>query len=270
MAKHDIEPYRRNLAIKLEFDLMGLDLAEVFEFTPLDLDLENRRLDHLLDFVKKFRQYGSRETMELVEGNFCFPPVCPGIDPDSDWFRFELWLKGEPTRKTITEQLPETFTIKNPADIPEAEMEAELEKLLVAVCQAGYGISLNDDIPARIVYQHILGWIGETFELSGPGGGWTFDGCTGYCPGCFQRPWCETGNGCCWPEDEEAGKMHLTGELKGYVSASPQSLAILSKLQAEKDAEFEKWKKENEGKRAGPFLDHEGLRQYGEDDSLPF
>jgi len=253
MAKHDIEPYHRNLALKQEFDLLDLDLAEVFEFTPFDLDLENRRLDQLLDFVKKFRQYGSRETMELVEGNFCFPPIFPGIDPDSDWFRFELWLKGEPARKTITEQLPETFTIKNPTDIPEEEIEAELEKLLEAVDQAGYGISLNDDVPARIVYQHILEWIGETFELSGSGGGWTFDGCSGYCPGCFQRPWCETGNGCCWPEDEEAGKMHLTEELKDYVSASPQSLEILRQLQAEKDAGMKQWEEENKDSGFGEF-----------------
>jgi hypothetical protein len=252
MPKQDLNPYRQNLALKREFDLMGLHLAEVFEYTPFDLDLENRRLVHLLDFIKKYRKYGSRETMELIEEEFCFPPIFPDIDPDSDWYRFELWLQGKPTRKTITEQLPRTFTIKNPDDIPEENMENELKKLLKAVWQAGYRISLSDGVPARLVYQQVMEWIGEEMELSGPtGGGWTFDGCDGYCPGCFQRPWCESGLSGCWPEDEDAGKMYLVAKVDGYVSASPQSLEILRKLQAEDDERTKRWEEENENPEFG-------------------
>ncbi len=238
--KQDIEPYRQNLAFKQAFDLLGLDLNEVFGFTPFDLDLENRRLESLLGFVKKYQEIGSREAMELIAGGFCFPPIYPGIDPDSDWYRFELWLQGEPTSKTIAEQMPESYLIKNPDDISEEEMEAELQKLMDAIGQAGFGIGLNDDIPARLVYRYLMEWIGEKKELDGPfGGGWTYDGCSGYCPGCFQRPWCDSGQDLCWPEDKEAGKMHLTDELKDFVSASPQSLAMLLKSQAEHDASME-------------------------------
>ncbi len=271
MPREDLQTYQHNLHLKQQFDLLGLHLSEVFEFTPMDLDLENRRLESLLNFVKKYQQYGNRETMELLEGPYCWPPIFPGIDPDSDWYRFELWLMGQPTRKTIAEQMPETFIIKNPEEIPEDEMEAELDKLLNAVNQAGYGISLNEGIPARVVYCNVMEWIGEKLELDGPfGGGWTFDGCSGWCPGCFQRPWCEFGNSSCWREDEEAGKMCLPDELNDYVSASPQSFSIISKLQAEEDAKMEKWKQENEKKQEGPFLDHEGLRGYEDDGSLPF
>ncbi len=39
--------------------------------------------------------------------------------------------------------------------------------------------------------------------------------------------------------------MFLTDVLKNYVSASPKSLDILQRLQAEKDAEFEKFSAEN-------------------------
>ncbi|HFA52143.1 MAG TPA: hypothetical protein ENJ95_24260 [Bacteroidetes bacterium] len=245
MLHDDLLPYRQNLAFKKEFELLGLDLAEVFEFTPLDLDLENSRLEHLLDFVKKYQQYGSQEVMELVEGRFCFPPIFPGISPESDWHRFKLWLNGEVTRKTIEEQLPTAFEVKDPSIVPDEELETELERLLDAVFSAGYGIALNEGIPPRIVYGQVLEWIGHTVELSSPdGGGWTFDGCTGYCPGCFQRPWCETGHSSCWPEDEKAGKMQLPGELKDYVSASPQSLDILRELQAKEDAEMKKFDEE--------------------------
>lgn len=267
MSNQELVPYQQNLRFKQAFKDLGLNLAEVFTFTPMDLDLENRRLKNLLTFVKKYQQYGSQEVMELEEGDYCFPPISPGISPESDWYRFELWLQGEPIRKTISEQLPKTFKIKNPAEIPEAEIEAELEKLLDAVEQAGYGISLNEGIPARLVYKAVMEWIGEEFELSGPGGGgWFFDGCSGYCPGCMQRPWCETGLNCCWSEDEEAGKMFLIDELKDYVSASPQSLAILQEIQAEKDAYMAKFMEEHKNTAIddiGDGEEHEDWRVQG-------
>lgn len=273
LSPQDIEPYRQNLALKQAFVDMGLDLVEIFnDFTPLDLDRENARLKSLLDFIEQYKQAGSREAMEIISGGFCFPPIYPGIEPESDWYRFELWLRGEPTRKTIEEQMPATFLLKNPDDIPEEEMEAELEKLLEAVGQANFGISLNEGIPARLFYRHVREWIGEKFELSGPGGGgWSYDGCSGYCPGCFQRPWCDSGQDLCWPEDEKAGTMFLIEEVRQYVSASPQSLAILQAAQAKHDEWEAKWEQENKAKQNGPFLDHEGLRTYEKgDDDLPF
>ncbi len=213
------------------------------DFTPLDLDLENRRLRHLLDFVKQYRQCGGREAMEAIAGRFLFPPIFPGISPDSDWIRFENWIQGKPVRAKLSEQLPQTLTLRKPEEIPEQEIEAELERLETALGQAGYGIGLREGIPARLVYAYLYESLGEIVELDG--GGWVFDGCSGYCPGCFQRPWCDAGESSCWPEDEEAGEMHLIPELKEYVSASPQSLEIIRELQAEEDAAFERFKAEN-------------------------
>lgn len=45
--------------------------------------------------------------------------------------------------------------------------------------------------------------------------------------------------------------MHLIPELKAYVSAAPQSLEILRELQAEEDADFERFKAENPGPDPG-------------------
>lgn len=245
MAKEDLTPYKQNLGLKQEFARLGLDIAEVMEFTPLDLDLENRRLQHLLDFVKQYRHCGGREAMEVIAGRFLFPPIFPGISPDSDWIRFENWMQGKPVRAMLSEQLPETLTLRKPEEVPEQEIEAELKRLETALHQAGYGVSLREEIPARLVYAYLYESLGETVELDD--GGWFFDGCSGYCPGCFQRPWCDTGESSCWPEDEEAGEMHLIPELKAYVSAGPQSLEILRELQAEEDADFERFKAENPG-----------------------
>ena len=127
MAKEDITPYQCNLALKREFKFLGLDLAEVMEFSPFDLDLENRRIGNLLDFVHRFRKFGSREAMEIIEGNFVFPPIFPGIDPESDWYRFELWLQGRPIRMTLSAQLPGTFVLKKPEELNNDDIGAALE-----------------------------------------------------------------------------------------------------------------------------------------------
>ena len=244
MAKEDIAVYQQNLELKQQFKRQGLDLNEVMEFSPFDLDLENRRLEGLLDFVARYRKYGSQEMMELIEGRFIFPPIFPGISPDSDWYRFELWEQGLPTRGKLLEQLPKTFEMKKPEELTDEEIGPALEQLEEALAESDYGISLNAGIPPRLVYENLLEHLGEDFEFD-CGGGWCYDGCSGYCPGCFQRPWCETGSSSCWTEDEEAGKMYLIESLNRFVSASPQSLEILQKFQAREDADFAKFKAEN-------------------------
>lgn len=254
MAKEDIAPYQQNLAFKRAFERLRLDLPEVMEFTPLDVDLENRRLQNLLDFVDRYQRCGGREAMEAIAGSFVFPPIFPGISPESDWYRFEQWMQGKPVRQKLSEQLSKNAVFSKPEDIGDGAIEAELERLEAAINRANYGISLNEGIPPRLVYAYLYENLGQTFELDEPsGGGWFLDGCSGYCPGCFQRPWCPSGEGSCWPEDEAAGKMHLIDELSAYVSASPQSLEILQRLQAAEDASFERFKAENPDSGFGDF-----------------
>lgn len=243
MPKADLTPYQQNLDYKRAFAQLKLAIDEVMKFTPLDLDLENCRLKGLLDFVEQYQRYGSQEAMEAVLGEFVFPPIFPSISPESDWYRFEEWLQGRPVRAQLATQLPQTLVIRNPSEIGEEEIEAAVEGLTNALQQAGFGISLNEGIPARLVYSYLYESLGETVELDG--GGWMFDGCSGYCPGCFQRPWCDSGQSLCWSEDKEAGKIHFIDELQNYVSPSPQSLAILRAQQAEQDASHAKFAAEN-------------------------
>lgn len=246
MSKTDAQIYLDNEKLKAIFRKMDLDLEAIFQYTPRDLALENRRMESLLKFVEKFEECQSWEVMELID--MPFPPVHPCISPESDRHRFELWLAGKPTIQNLTEQLGNTFHIKPLEEIPPAAIEEELEKLTKALATKGHYIGLRDGIPPELVYKEVLAWIGKDHIVMGGGGygGWTFDGCTGYCPGCFQRPWCDTGNSSCWTEDEEAGKMFLIEELQKYVSPSPQSLSIIQELQAEEDKKFEAFKKERE------------------------
>jgi hypothetical protein len=45
---------------------------------------------------------------------------------------------------------------------------------------------------------------------------------------------------------------------------------MLQASQAKHDEWEAKWEAENKAKQDGPYLDHEGLRTYGEGDDLPF
>lgn len=56
MSKTDAQIYLDNAKLKATFQKMDLDLAAIFQYTPRDLALENRRMESLLKFVKKFEE----------------------------------------------------------------------------------------------------------------------------------------------------------------------------------------------------------------------
>ena len=235
------------------------------------------RLSNLLHFVEKFKEYQSKELMELM--GMPFPPVFPQISPESDWHRFELWLAGKEVRKKLLDQLSIDFQILPPDKVSYENADLELQKLSAAINNAGFGISLNDGIPPKVVYQYIWDTLQEVFEISSTsgGGGWFIDGCSGYCPGCFQRPWCETGLTGYWPEDKKAGKMELPEEIKEYVSASSVSLDILKEYE---DPEEEYMVERNQDSGYVPDVlnrglgipreDFDDLDQEESEDDLPF
>jgi hypothetical protein len=180
-----------------------------------------------------------------------FPPIQPGIDPDSDWFRFRRWMLGKPIRKSAKSRLPQDLVLKHPDDLTDEQIATELDRLQEALAKLHISVDLKEGVPPRLVYEHVLECIEEEFDLLGGHGWWHLDGCTGYCPGCFQRPWCEGGGELCWTEDEEAGHMAFPDQLRRYVSPSPTSLVILRREQEKHDA----WMKEFMEKADGEECD---------------
>ncbi|RMH76035.1 MAG: hypothetical protein D6681_21845 [Calditrichaeota bacterium] len=228
-----------------EFARRGLDVYQVWQPTPDNPELENRQLRYLLKWVEKYEEcHGDREAMEAQ--GYEFPPVHPCISPDSDWLCFQRWMEGKPVRQTMREHLlsgeeargedatAEEFFNKLLAGDPEAmseeEIEAELERVLDMMEGSQFGLSLNDGLPPRIVYMILREALEDQFEFVS-GGFWCIDGCTGVCPECLQRPWCETGGSLCWDEDEKAGEMVVPEPVRRYVSPSPVSLQILRQRQ---------------------------------------
>ncbi len=249
----DLLPLQQNITLKRYFTTHNLDLEAVMDFTPHDLDLENRRLQHLVDFIEEYRRYGSQDVMEAVTGEYQFPPIFPGISPESDWYRFELWLRGEATQKPLAEMLVDQSAFRKSEEISDADIEKELHRLLEAIENANIGIGLCEGVPPRLLYAYLHEILDDTFLMSD--GGWVIDGCTGYCPGCIQRPWCQSGQDTCFSEDVAAGKIHFTEELAPYISAEPHSLAPMQKIKAERDAAIEKIRKD----QANRAPDEDGL-----------
>jgi hypothetical protein len=190
-------------------------------------------LHALLDWVNTYKECGSREQMEK-EG-YDFPPIEPDFSPDDDWFLFERWMQGKPLRQSIIKQLPKTFTPKEPAKLTDQQIAEELDTLIELLSDIHICVDNVKDIPPRLMYTYIIEQMDEEYSILS-GGQWHLDGCTGYCPDCFQRPWCDFGSRSCWPEDEKAGEMVLIDSVRQYVSPSPMSLSVLRKLQAEDDA----------------------------------
>jgi len=236
----NIDLLLENQSLKNEFVIRKLDLFQIFSPTPDNLERENKFLLHLLDWVRRYSECGDRKIMES-EG-FDFPPIEPGISPENDWYLFERWMSGKPIRKKIKDYLLPYQVPKNIENLNDEEIISEMQKLTEHLEKNRILVEFKDDIPLPLVIMHLLEMLDEQFEMINDGF-WHLDGCSGYCPDCFQRPWCETGCESCWQEDEEAGKMFLIDIVKRYVSASPVSLSILQKIQAEKDKKLENLKK---------------------------
>lgn len=259
----NINDLLENRSLKMEFELRSLDISQVFCPTPNDLALENRRLKSLLEWVQKYSEYRSRKMME-AEG-YKFPPIDPCISPEDDWYIFERWVYNLPLRTTIRSQLPKNYVLKKPEELSNEEILIEIHKLTEAIEKLGNSVGLCDGIPVNLVYTYLLKTINEEFDISIEGG-WVLDGCSGYCPGCFQRPWCEAGGKFCWTEDESEGKMYLCDSIKEYVSASSVSLQILKNFQEEEENEF------NDSQREGDSDDLSTDPDLfdSNDDDLPF
>lgn len=235
MKDKEITPYQQNQALKKQFAELGLDLKPVMDFTPMDLDLENRRLQSLLDFLMMYRERGeSQQVMELFDKPF--PPIFPMISPENDWYRFRLWLEGAALTMKLREQAGLPPLEKPVQKMTEEEVEEAIQARLEALEKVSMGICLNE-LPPPVFLLALCEMLDEEMERM-EGEGWMLDGCSGYCPGCLQRPWCDTGQSLGWAEDNEAGGMHLRAELQDFVSMNPQSEEVLDAYNQELEEEM--------------------------------
>ena len=265
MKPEHIDVLLENQTLKNEFVAHGLDLSHVFCEDPDDLARENRVLANLLDWVQKHRESGGDR--KRMEGDgYHFPPIDPGISPDNDWLRFENWLQDKPVRSRLRDLLPPGFKPAPSEELADEALLPLLEELAERLHEIHFSVDLMTNVPSRLVYEYLLEMLDDEWDIIEEGY-WHLDGCTGYCPGCFQRPWCEFGTSSCWPEDEEVGRIYFIEALHKFVSPSPTSLAVLRKLQAEHDQDFNDFREAQSERNFPPEPD---LFDADDDDELPF
>lgn len=265
MNPENIDLVLENNTLKNEFVIRNLDLSQVFVSSPDNLELENRHLNKLLDWVNKYTICLSRKEME--DDGYLYPPIEPGFSPDNDWFLFERWINGLPVRLRALDQISTKYVPKDPNELSDSEIISELERLDKFLYDIRICVDLREGIPPKLIYENLIEMLNEEFDLMIEGF-YHIDGCSGFCPDCFQRPWCEAGSQSCWPEDEKIGEMYLPDCVRKYVSPSPVSLSILQKNQAEEDKKFEELNKTHklDGDSQSSFLFFDG----DDEDVLPF
>ena len=90
-----------------------------------------------------------------------------------------------------------------PADIlTKDEIKAEFNKLIGIFNEHGISYGVNDNVPVEVSYRFLTEdyLLSESQDLP-PDFGWTIDGCSGDCPGCFQADYCENKDEI-WPPEE--------------------------------------------------------------------
>lgn len=89
--------------------------------------------------------------------------------------------------------LPEDFTFPPVASMDRAQLKAKLRKIEEILGGHGISLDLAPQLPEAVAYEYIVNEIlQESIPLEFPEGfTWHLDGCDGYCPGCFQRAFCD-------------------------------------------------------------------------------
>lgn len=213
MNEAQVNVVAENAVLKQEFERRGLDLAAVWQPSPGDAGLENRQLRRLLQWVKAYERCPDRK--KLIKQGFEFPPVEPDFDPEADWMRFERWMGRSAVEWSFTADFGE---LKPGATLSNEEIGAEIERIKGLLAQRNVLVGLNSEVPERVVYAYLKRELeSSTFEFLPKNTRCHLDACTGYCPGCIQRPWCDLGHEGEWQEDIEAGHMVVPDEIREYV-----------------------------------------------------
>lgn len=179
----------RNEALRQEFARRGLDPAPVCGESAGDPEGENWRLRRLLDWVKAYRRFPDRRALE--RRGFTFPPVEPDCDPESDWERFERWVTGRPLTWNFVREFGD---LPDADSLTDTQVSAELARITERLAGRGVVFALEDGIPPRPRYDYLRKTLHETdFDFLPPGTTCLMGECGGYCPDCFQRPWCDLG-----------------------------------------------------------------------------
>lgn len=210
-APHALATENRNL--RAEIESRGVRIEQLWPDLVEDPRVENARLHDLLMWVEAYRANPERGALE--ERGFLYPPLDPGFDPETDWLQFERWMAGLPVRWSFSAEfgpLPDAHALLD------EDLTGEFERVRRWLETRGVEVDLQDGLPPRIAYACLKREVEkEPFDFLAEGTRCHLTGCSGYCPGCMQRPWCAIGQEEPWPEDEEAGCLICPDEVLPFM-----------------------------------------------------
>ncbi len=172
--------------LKQQVTRRGLKLEDVWE-SMHDPSIDEATLAALVKWIEAYEKCPNREKLEAR--GLLFPPVSPDIDPDSDWLRFEMWMQKKALERT---GLDIVGPMKSPEQLNDEEVEKELERVQDILENENILVDFQERLPARLAYQELYRIVTtESFEVTGPDTRTHLTCCTGYCPDCIQKPYCD-------------------------------------------------------------------------------
>ena len=178
---------RETEELKRQLQARGLNIDAVWELPGGETEHVRTVVANIVRWADAYARWPSRA--EMQKRGFLYPPVSPDCDPDSDWVRFERWMRHEPLTWNFRREFG---PLRFPSEMNDAEIEAEVDRIEGLLAQRGVVVDIPETVPARSLYAYLLEELTNTdFEFLGPATQCHLTGCTGDCEGCFQRPWCE-------------------------------------------------------------------------------
>jgi hypothetical protein len=205
-----------NRQLRKVFSAMGLEPSEVLEVHPGEAaETENRRLNTLLDWVLAWQAWPDRSDLE--RRGYCHPPISHCINPEADWVVFEHWVKGQ----SVAWRYEEVFGPIVPlCNLKPEEVESALHDIQENLWSRHVSVEYEERLPAKLAYMKLSAYLRDAwFDVLDDGTVFHITGCDGYCPGCFQRPWCEAGQAESWPEDARHGMMVYPDDIKPFIAS---------------------------------------------------
>ena len=106
----------------------------------------------------------------------------------------------------IRDLFPSDISFPPVEELNDEQLEALMDRIATTLAEKQIYFDLRPGVPERDIYRHFVEDVLEydvLFENPPEGFSSILDGCDGYCPGCFQRPYCETGKEWDLEEEEE-------------------------------------------------------------------
>ena len=169
-----------------EFARAGLDVNLVW-WSSGNAKQDVRCLRALEQWVAAYWALESRKEMEAH--GYDFPPVQPDIDPDTDWLRFERWLKREPLNWDLKEEAGQSRLSDCLSDDAVAR---NWDYFLSRLEEQSVSVDYPEEAPLRIRHDELIKLLRETeFEITGSETTTHITGCEGDCESCAFCTWCD-------------------------------------------------------------------------------